>query len=80
MDKIEKALQRLTSKEQKVIRQVLIKIKKGDFSGLDIKKLKGYKDIFRAKKRAMRIIYRLNKDGKTSVLAVERRFEKTYKF
>ncbi len=45
MDKISKALQKLNSEEQKILKDILTNINKGNFSGLDLKKLKGRKDI-----------------------------------
>lgn len=81
MDKVAKALKKLNSKERKIIKEVLIDLENGNFQKLsDIKKLRGYADIYRLRKASIRIIYRLNKDGKISVLAVERRSERTYKF
>ena len=78
MDKISKALKRLNAKERKTVKSLLGKIQKDDTEGLDVKKLKERGDIFRVRKGYMRIIYR-RKDNGVSVLAVERRGEKTYK-
>ena len=78
MDKIAKALKRLSLKERKVVRGILRKIKKEDFEGLQIKKLKKRDDIFRVRKGDVRILYRKEKE-KISILAIERRSENTYK-
>lgn len=78
MDKISKALKRLNAKERKTVKSLLEKIQKGDTQGLNVKKLKERDDVFRARKGDMRIIYR-RKDNGISVLAMERRSEKTYK-
>ena len=79
MDRIEKALKKLTAKERRQIRGILEKIKKGTFNGLDIKRLKGGIGVYRVRKGDLRIIYRIEKGGKISVLAIERRSERTYK-
>mgnify|MGYP001598047906 FL=1 len=71
MDKIEKALRTLTAEERKLIKEVLSKLTSGNTAGLDIKKLKGREDIFRARKGTLRIIYRKIKE-KIFILAVER--------
>ncbi|MEK7149299.1 MAG: type II toxin-antitoxin system RelE/ParE family toxin [Patescibacteria group bacterium] len=79
MDKIKKALQRLTKKEQKIIKKILHLLKSGTYVGLDIKKLKGREDIFRVRKNDFRIIYRVDHKGSIFILTIERRNEKTYK-
>ncbi len=79
MDKISKFFTKITAKEKKVIKEILVKIKGGDSAGLDIKKLKGRNDIFRARKGSVRIIYQLNSQKEIFVLTIERRNEKTYK-
>ncbi len=78
VDKIEKALSKLTEKERKVVKNVLLKVQEGSIDSLDIKKLKGRSDIFRARKGKIRIIFRKTKES-TLVLAIERRADKTYK-
>lgn len=77
-DKIQKSLNALTEKEKKVVRILLLKIKTGQMSRVDIKKLKGRNDIYRAKKGKIRIIYKMDSSG-TYLLAIERRSENTYK-
>lgn len=80
MDKIEKALQKLTEKERGRVKEVLTCLSSGKTEGLDIKKLKGREDIFRIRKSDIRIIYRLVAGGKIFILAIERRREDTYRF
>ncbi|OGD61928.1 hypothetical protein A2215_02235 [Candidatus Berkelbacteria bacterium RIFOXYA2_FULL_43_10] len=77
MDKIEKALRKLSPAERKSIKAVLRKIIKREIEGLDIKKLKGRGDIFRVRKGNIRIIYRVN-NGETHILNISRRNEQTY--
>ena len=78
MDKLEKQLSKLTDKERERIKTVLNQLKSGNSKGLDIKKLKGREDIFRARKGDVRIIYAL-RGKEIYILAIERRSEKTYK-
>lgn len=78
MDKIEKALARLTEKERARVRDILTRLRAGDTKGLNIKKLKGREDIFRARKGDIRILYRTEGE-RIFMLAIERRNEKTYR-
>ncbi len=79
-DKIRKALDRLSPKERKAIDDLLVKIKNGQFDGLDWRKLKGRDGIYRVRKGEMRIIYRLNASGGVVVLEIGRRNDITYNF
>jgi mRNA-degrading endonuclease RelE of RelBE toxin-antitoxin system len=79
MDRIEKVLKKLSGKERKSIETLLKKIKNEDLQDLDLKKLRERGDIFRVRKGDLRIIYQERKDGGISILAIERRSEKTYK-
>jgi len=80
VDKVEKALQKLTPKERRRVKEILERLSLGEVDGLDVKKLKGRDDIFRIRKAAIRIIYRTDKNGKIFILSIERRKENTYKF
>ncbi len=78
VDKIEKALKKLTEKERKAAKSILIKIQKEKTGDLDIKKLKGRNDIFRVRKGRIRIVFRKNNEN-ISILFIERRSDKTYR-
>ena len=78
MDKIAKALSNLAPKEREAVKNILLKIKAGSFSGLDLKKLKSRDDIFRVRKGKIRIIFEKKSGGKIMILAVERRSDNTY--
>ncbi|UMX48005.1 MAG: hypothetical protein L7H18_00465 [Candidatus Nealsonbacteria bacterium DGGOD1a] len=80
VDKIRKALDKLSSKERKAIDGLLVKMKNGQFDGLDWKKLKGRDGIYRVRKGEIRIIYRLDASGGIVVLEIGRRNNKTYNF
>ena len=79
MDKISKALKKFSSKENKLVKLILEKIKKGDFKDLKIKKLKTRQDVYRIRKGSIRIIYRV-KNKRIILLTVEKRSDNTYKF
>lgn len=80
MDKIEKALQKLSMKERARVKEILERLQRGDMSGLDVKKLKGRDDIFRVRKGDIRIMYRSESKDGVSVLAIERKSDTTYNF
>lgn len=79
MDKITKALQKLLAKERHQVKTILLRLLTGETAGLDIKKLRDRKDIFRIRVGNMRIIYRTDPKEKIVVLAIARRNKKTYK-
>lgn len=78
MNKLDKALKRLSQKEKGVIKKILLLLNSHTLHGLNIKKLKGHDDIFRVRKGDLRILYRKRGDA-LSILAIERRSEKTYR-
>ncbi len=88
VDKITKALNKFSVKEKELVKNLLLKINTPPFIpplkgegrgvGLDVKKLKGRSDIYRARKGKIRIIYRID-GGQVYLLAIEKRNENTYK-
>ena len=78
MDKIQKALRKLRPKERRAVKLILQKLVNRNFSGLDLKKLKGRDDIYRIRKGSIGIIYRITSDNQIFVLAIERRSDTTY--
>lgn len=79
MDKITKALEKLSADEKKAVKALLLKIKSNNLENLDIKKLKGYRDIYRVRKGKLRIIFKTSGED-VKILALEKRSEKTYNF
>ncbi len=79
MDKITKALQKLSGKERQKVKTILSRLLTGKIDGLDIKKLKDRNDIFRVRVGGLRIIYRVDQKEKIIVLTIARRNENTYK-
>ena len=77
MDPIEKAIRKLVPMEQAWVEEVIEKLVSGRTMGLDIKKLRGREDIFRAQKGDVRIIY-MKKHGRVLILDVGKRNDKTY--
>jgi mRNA-degrading endonuclease RelE of RelBE toxin-antitoxin system len=77
MDKIIKALRRLSPKERASLKGLLQKIEKRNFAGLDIKKLRSHDSIYRVRKGDLRIIFSAN-DESVQLLAIERRSTTTY--
>ena len=78
MDKIEKFLRKLHPRERDILDRILAKLKKGDFSEINVIKLKGHDEIYRESSGRVRIIFRFC-DGQFSLLFVGRRSEKTYR-
>jgi len=79
MDKITKALKQLSIKEKKLVKEVLSHIADHNYKGVDVKKLKGRKNIFRVRKGDIRIIFCTISSKEIKILTIERRSEKTYK-
>jgi len=78
MDKIQKALEKLSSKERQKIKSALERLHHKQIQGLDIKKLKDRSDIFRLRLDNLRVIYQELND-EIIILQISRRNENTYK-
>lgn len=78
MDRISKFLRKLSQKERVVARAILSKILARDLEGLDVKKLKGKNNEFRARKGDIRIIFLMSGDL-IKVISIERKSDTTYK-
>jgi len=79
MDKIDKALNELIFKEKERIKNIIKALQLGRFDNLDIKKLKGFQDVFRVRKGRLRIVYQLL-GRKIIFLKIDKRKKNTYKF
>ncbi len=79
MNKLEKALAKLSTKEQKKIKSVLVHIKSGDTTSLDTKKLKAHDNIFRVRVGSIRVVYKKT-DNDISLLLIDNRNDNKYKF
>ncbi len=80
MDKISKALKKLSKKERLKLKKVISQLLAGRVSSLNVKKLKGRNDIFRVRQENFRIIYRRTAKDQIFILTIERRKSNTYKF
>ncbi len=78
MDKIDKFLAKLNTHESVNALNAIADILSGKTSTYNLKKLKGYRDVYRVRIGTIRIIYK-QLDGDIEVLDVGRRSEKTYK-
>lgn len=78
MDKVTKALQKLSAKELEFVKQAVLQVKANVLIGLDFKKLQSNDDIFRIRKGKLRIIFQKQEDGKIRLLDVTRRSDNTY--
>ncbi len=77
MDKAKKFLRKLSSAEQGEIDGILLKIEHGEIRGLDVKKLKGHKNLFRVRKGDVRIIFS-QEERSFNVLFIGRRGDSKY--
>lgn len=78
VDRIDKQLKKLSSKQRKAFERLIKQILTGNVMNLDVKKLKGREDVYRVRKGAFRIIYRTDKTGDVKVIAFESRSDTTY--
>lgn len=78
MDRNQKFLKRLSDKEFSIVEKTLQKILTRNTDGLDLKKLSGYRDVYRVRVGNVRIIF-LDTGNYTEVLEISRRSESTYK-
>lgn len=79
VDRIRKALLKMSAGDRDQILEILSQVEKGSFEGLDIKRLKGFGEAFRIRKGSWRVIIGRSLDGTTRVLSIERRSESTYR-
>lgn len=79
MGKLDRRLRQLTPKERKAIAGVVERIVRRDLKGLDVKRLKGLRSIFRVRKGDIRVIFEY-RGSQPHILVIERRSEKTYRF
>lgn len=78
MPTLKKLLAKFDLKERQALESLIEKVISLDWYGLDIKKLQGHQAFFRLRKGKLRLIFIKNR-GSISIVAIERRNEKTYK-
>lgn len=79
MDRLKKSLLKLSAKERKVAEVIITRIVARDIQGLNIKKLKGFDNVFRVRKGELRVIYVIE-SGVAIIIDVTRRNDTTYNF
>lgn len=77
MDRIRKFLQRLTPEERGRITDVMVCIVEGRYGAVDVKKMKGYGNLYRARIGNIRIIF-IEQGNTRRIIAVARRNDRTY--
>ena len=78
MDKISKALKNFSDKEKKLVKEILLKLKRDSLINLEIRKLKGYQDIFRIRQGKIRIIYKKT-NNQIKLLVIEKKPDTAYR-
>jgi|AntRauTorckE6833_2_1112554.scaffolds.fasta_scaffold04658_8 mRNA interferase RelE/StbE len=78
MEKIDKFIKKLNLKKAERIYLIIDKIINRDLKNIDIRKLKGYSDIYRARVGKYRIIYTDNQK-EIRILEISKRNDQTYK-
>jgi mRNA-degrading endonuclease RelE of RelBE toxin-antitoxin system len=76
-DKIAKFLQKLPPKDLKIIKEVILLLSNNQIDNLNVKKLKGSTNIYRARKGNIRIIFSKEKDV-VKILQISKRDDQTY--
>ena len=79
VDRVTKALRRLSGKERKAVALILRKLQTGAVKTLDSKRLKGNSSVYRVRKGSLRILYQAKRGEHIKILAIERRSDTTYK-
>jgi mRNA-degrading endonuclease RelE of RelBE toxin-antitoxin system len=77
MKRIQKFPEKLTTKERVTIDRIIERIIALDLDGLDLKKLKGYADIYRIRKGDVRVIFSIQ-GKKVAILEIGRKNDTTY--
>lgn len=78
MEKIKKFLLKLSPEERQRVEEILLHIVGGKVEHLNVKKLKGYKDVYRVRFGSIRIIF-TKRDMNRKILDVSRRSDSTYR-
>ena len=79
VDHIEKYLRKLRDKESIMCEKIILDIYADQIDPYDVKKLSGYKDLYRIRKGKIRIIFRKDNRFGNAILKVSDRNENTYK-
>lgn len=77
MDRINKALKSIPRKYADTLADIIENIKNDKTTGLDVKKLRGYSNIFRVRVGKYRILYKMEAKN-IEILDISKRNENTY--
>ena len=77
MNKIDKFLLKLDKKTRLVLEEIIILIVSNNFSFLDIKKLKGSRNLYRVRVGRVRVIFEQTKNG-NNIISISNRDDNTY--
>ena len=78
MNKILRSLLKFSSKERIRIQRDVDLITQGNVESLNIKKLKGFTDLYRTRRGKARIIFKMN-EREIRIVKIDRRNDNTYK-
>ena len=78
MPSVKKLLSKFSREEREKLELFIKAINSLNWRNLDVKKLKGYQNIFRVRKGKIRIVFTKNKKD-ISILSIDRRHENIYK-
>lgn len=78
MNKILKSLIKFSPKERLQVQQDVLLITKREFQTLDVKKLKGFGGLYRAKRGKARIVFYMD-EKEVKIIKIDRRNDNTYK-
>ena len=78
MHTIDKFLARLDADRRQKVLIVVEHIERGNFSGLDMRKLRGSPDIYRVRVGRVRIKFVMNESG-TRIFSIDNRSDNTYR-
>ena len=77
MNKIDKFLLKLDKKTRLVLEEIVILIVSNNFSFLDLKKLKGSRNLYRVRVGRIRVIFEQTKNG-NNIISISNRDDNTY--
>ncbi|OGL72926.1 hypothetical protein A3E39_03190 [Candidatus Uhrbacteria bacterium RIFCSPHIGHO2_12_FULL_60_25] len=78
VDRINKALLKMSAKDRKQVLDILERVKSGDVSLLDLKKLQATEHVYRVRQGSFRIIFFMSGRESIRILDIERRSDTTY--
>lgn len=79
MDKIDKALVKLTKKQRDQLFTKFNLLCIGQFEGLNIKKMKGYRNLYRLRVGNVRLIYKQTVGKQPVIMYIGKRDDQTYR-